>query len=106
VVIARLLLLRKAADTVRLKIIVSSLNLIPTPAPDKIFNAHPLDFFNANFYVPEMYCFAAWQLAILCFCSETRYSVARQVVIRRHCYFEFLRAGCVKIIVPLLNVSM
>ena len=47
-----------------LKIIVSSLNLIPTPAPDKIFNAHPLDFFNANFDVPEVYCFAAEQRAI------------------------------------------
>ena len=64
VVITRLLLLRKSADTVRLKIIVSSLNLIPTPPPDKIFNAHPLDFFNANFDVPEAYCFAAEQLAI------------------------------------------
>jgi len=59
VVIARLPLFRKSADTVRLKIIASSLNLIPTPAPDKIFNAHPLDFFNANFDVPEAYCFAA-----------------------------------------------
>jgi hypothetical protein len=47
-----------------LKIIASSLNLIPTPPPDKIFNAHPLDFFNANFDVPEVYCFAAWQRAI------------------------------------------
>ena len=37
VVIARLLLLRKSADTVRLKIIASSLNLIPTPTPGKIF---------------------------------------------------------------------
>jgi len=42
-----------------LKIIVFSLNLIPTPTPDKIFNAHPLDFLNTNFYVPEVYCFAA-----------------------------------------------
>jgi hypothetical protein len=42
-----------------LKIIASSLNLIPTPPPDKIFNAHPLDFFNANFDVPERCCFAA-----------------------------------------------
>ena len=60
VVIARLLLLRKSADAVRLKIIASSLNLAPTPSPGKIFNAHPLDFFNANFDVPEVYCFAGY----------------------------------------------
>ena len=77
-VIARLLLLRKSADTVRLKIIAFSLNLLiyhphPSPLPSrerekkvgKIFNAHPLDFFNANFYVPERYCFAARQRAII-----------------------------------------
>ena len=42
-----------------LKIFASSLNLAPTPSPGKIFNAHPLDFLNANFHVPEVYCFAA-----------------------------------------------
>ena len=70
VVIAGLLLLRKSADTVRLKIIVSSLNLIPAPSPDKIFNAHPLDFLNANFDGPEGYCCAARRLAIIVFRSE------------------------------------
>ena len=30
----------------------------------QIFNAHPLDFFHANFDVPEVYCFAAGQRAI------------------------------------------
>ncbi len=43
-----------------LKIFASSLNLPPTPPPGQIFNAHPLDFLNANFDVPERYYFAAY----------------------------------------------
>ncbi len=44
---------------IALKIIASSLNPQPPPSPVRIFNAHKLDFLNANFDGPEGYCFAA-----------------------------------------------
>jgi hypothetical protein len=44
---------------IALKIFAPSLNLPPPPSPGQIFNAHPLDFLNANFNGPEVYCFAA-----------------------------------------------
>ena len=81
---ATTLLLRIPAGVARrgkivLKIIVSSLNLIPTPPPDKIFNAHPLDFFNANFDVPEVYCFAAGAASNLIVWQRGEYDTSLRV---------------------------
>jgi len=43
-----------------LKIFVSSLNPQPPPSPVRIFNVLPLNFLNANFDGPEVYCCAVW----------------------------------------------
>jgi len=81
---------------IALKIIASSLNPQPSPSPVRIFNAHKLDFLNANFDGPEGYCFAALaacNIMVSDIVSKLlKPSEARRVVIAISCHFDFQRA--------------